>query len=74
MSSQIAGPSRKPKREVTMAEFEKVLDTTPLFMRQTPSGQEGEENEVLEALRSLIFEGEGDGESTLHESFSFPWS
>ncbi len=57
-----------------MAEFEKVLDTTPLFMRQTPSGQEGEENEVLEALRSLIFEGEGDGESTLHESFSFPWS
>lgn len=61
MSKPTAGPSRKPKKEVTMAEFEKVLDSTPLFMRETPKNGEGEENEVLEALRSLIFEGEGDG-------------
>jgi len=32
-------------------------------MRETPKGGEGEENEVLEALRSLVFEGEGDGRS-----------
>jgi hypothetical protein len=63
MPSSAAGPSRKPKKEVTMAEFERVLDTTPLFMRETPKGGEGEENEVLEALRSLVFEGEGDGRS-----------
>jgi len=62
MSKVPAGPSRKPKKEVTMADFEKVLDTTPLFMRETPKNGVGGENEVLEALRSLVFEGEGDGE------------
>ena len=52
-----------------MTDFEKVLDSTPLFMRDTPVG--GEENEVLEALRSLMFEGDGDGERPCLNSVSF---
>ena len=51
-----------------MTDFEKLLDSTPLFMRETPSAGEGEENEVLEALRSLMFQGDGDGE--LHVNLS----
>lgn len=53
------GPSRASKKEVTYDDFQKVLDSTPLFMRETPDG--AEENPVLDALRSLVFEGEGDG-------------
>ncbi|ORY25815.1 hypothetical protein BCR39DRAFT_542841 [Naematelia encephala] len=53
-----SGPSRAPKKEVTYDEFQKMLDSTPLFMRETPDGTE--ENEVLEALRTLVFDGEGD--------------
>jgi hypothetical protein len=56
------GPSRpQPRKEVTYDDFQKVLDSTPLFMRETPDGFE--DNPVLDALRSLVFEGEGDGES-----------
>ncbi|KAK4685604.1 tetratricopeptide repeat protein 4, partial [Tremellales sp. Uapishka_1] len=51
-----AGPSAK--KPTTMKEFEKVLNSTPLFMRETPT--DGEENEVMSALQSLMFEGEGD--------------
>lgn len=54
------GPAA-PKKEVTVEDFEKLLDSTPLFMRETP--KDGDDNPVLEALRSLVFEGEGDGES-----------
>jgi hypothetical protein len=36
-------------------------------MRETPT--DGEDNEVLEALKSLIFEGEGDGASTFAFAF-----
>jgi hypothetical protein len=56
-----AGPSEK-KKEVTYADFQAMLDSTPLFMSEAPKDG-GEGNEVLEALRSLVFEGEGDGES-----------
>lgn len=59
-SASRAGPSGS-KKEVTYADFEKMLDETPLFMRSTPEGME--DNEVLQGLRSLIFEGEGDGQS-----------
>jgi hypothetical protein len=52
-----AGPSSK--KEVTYADFEKMLNETPLFMQSSPDGME--DNEVLQGLRSLIFEGEGDG-------------
>jgi hypothetical protein len=56
-----AGPSTTaPKKEVTYADFQKMLDETPLFMRDAP--EDGSDNPVLEGLRSLIFEGEGDGE------------
>ncbi|WVF67084.1 hypothetical protein IAT40_001829 [Kwoniella sp. CBS 6097] len=51
------GPSA-PKKEVTYEDFQRVLDSTPLFMRETP--KEGETSDVLEALRTLVFEGEGD--------------
>lgn len=72
MPSSAAGPSRKPQKDVTVADFEKILDTTPLFMRETPAN--GEDNEVLEALRSLVFEGEGDGELHLrHSSHHDAW-
>jgi hypothetical protein len=56
-----AGPSSKGKKEVTYADFEKMLNETPLFMRSSPEGME--DNEVLQGLRSLVFEGEGDGMS-----------
>lgn len=62
-ASSRSGPSGSgagPKKEVTYADFEKMLDETPLFMRSTPEGME--DNEVLQGLRSLIFEGEGDGQ------------
>jgi hypothetical protein len=55
-----AGPSTASKKEVTYADFEKMLNETPLFMQSTPEGME--DNEVLQGLRSLVFEGEGDGE------------
>ncbi|WVQ78772.1 hypothetical protein IAT38_000863 [Cryptococcus sp. DSM 104549] len=51
------GPSA-PKKEVTYEDFQKVLDSTPLFMRETPDA--ADENPLLEALRSLVFEGEGE--------------
>ncbi|BEJ13279.1 hypothetical protein CspHIS471_0304530 [Cutaneotrichosporon sp. HIS471] len=47
-----------PRKPVTYDEFQKVLDSTPLFMRETPKETEGDY--VLEALKSLVFEGEGD--------------
>ncbi|OCF39601.1 TPR repeat protein [Kwoniella heveanensis CBS 569] len=52
------GPSAPGKKEVTYEDFQRVLDSTPLFMRETP--KEGETSDVLEALRTLVFEGEGD--------------
>ena len=56
-----AGPETK-SREVTVEDFQKVLDSTPLFMNQTPDSVDNEEsNYVMEALRSLVFDGEGDG-------------
>ncbi|GFZ42748.1 hypothetical protein JCM24511_00466 [Saitozyma sp. JCM 24511] len=57
-----AGPSQGKKKEVTYAEFQAMLDSTPLFMRETPKdgAADGEGNDVLEALKSLVFEGEGD--------------
>jgi len=55
-----AGPSRPQKQDVTYDDFQSMLDNTPLFMKATP--QEGVEDDgVLEALRSLVFEGDGDG-------------
>lgn len=62
--SSTPGPSVPKRKEVTMEDFQKVLDSTPLFMRETPDGTE--DNPVLDALRSLVFEGEGDGELILH--------
>ncbi len=60
MSSRPVGPI--PREKTTMKEFQKVIDSTPLFMRETPTQGDGEENEVMEALKSLIFEGDPDGE------------
>ena len=56
-----AGPSSK--KEVTYADFEKMLNETPLFMQSSPEGMD--DNEVLQGLRSLIFDGEGDGQCYL---------
>ena len=62
-AQRLAGPAGK-KKEVTVQDFQKVLDSTPLFMSQTPESVDNEEgNYVMEALRSLVFEGEGDGMS-----------
>jgi hypothetical protein len=58
----VAGPSTGKKREVTYADFEKMLNETPLFMSASPDGLGMEENEVLQGLRSLVFDGEGDGQ------------
>jgi hypothetical protein len=55
----VAGPSTGTKKEVTYADFEKMLNETPLFMQSSPEGME--DNEVLQGLRSLVFDGEGDG-------------
>jgi hypothetical protein len=44
-----------------MADVEDIFNSTPLFMRELPA--DGEENTSLEALKSLVFEGTGDGES-----------
>lgn len=52
---------RGPKKEVTYEEFQKMIDSTPLFMRETPK-ESGEDNYVLEALKSMMFDGDGDGE------------
>lgn len=57
MASRPQGPT--PKEPMTMKDFQKVLDSTPLFMRETPKGEE--DNEVMDALQSLIFDGDGDG-------------
>ena len=51
---------RQPKKEVTYEEFQKMIDSTPLFMRETPK-ESGEDNYVLEALKSMMFDGDGDG-------------
>ncbi|RXK41372.1 hypothetical protein M231_01277 [Tremella mesenterica] len=55
-TSETMGPIKK--KETTWKDFEAMLESTPLFMNHTPV--EGEENEVLEALRTLKFEGNGD--------------
>lgn len=59
MSASRSGPEAAKKKEYTYADLQKVLDETPLFMRETP--KESGDNYVLEALKSLVFEGEGDG-------------
>jgi hypothetical protein len=60
-TSASAGPSRKPRGDVTYDDFQKMLDSTPLFMRETPDSTN--DDPVLEALRTLVFEGDGDGQS-----------
>lgn len=55
-----SGPANPEKKQWTYDEFQKVLDETPLFMRETP--KDTKDNYVLEALKSLVFEGDGDGE------------
>lgn len=60
MDAFAASRSGPNKREpVGYEEFQKIVDSTPLFMRETPQDTEGDY--VLEALKSLVFEGEGDG-------------
>jgi hypothetical protein len=61
MAARAAGPVKR--EPMTMNEFQHVIDSTPLFMKETP--KDGEDNEVMEALKSLMFEGEGDGTSLL---------
>lgn len=55
-----SGPAAKERKPVTYDEFQKVLDSTPLFMKETPVGME--DDYVLEALKTLVFDGDGDGE------------
>lgn len=54
-----AGPS-SGKKEVTYEDFQKMMDSTPLFMRETPA--DDDDNPVLQGLRTLMMDGEGDGE------------
>ena len=58
-----AGPSTAQKKEVTYDEFQRILDSTPLFMRGTPA--EDEDDPVLQGLKSLMMDGDGDGEDIL---------
>ncbi|WWC68763.1 uncharacterized protein I206_102697 [Kwoniella pini CBS 10737] len=51
-----SGPEKK--KEYGYKDFEAILESTPIFMKETP--KDGESNDVLEALRTLVFEGEGD--------------
>ena len=53
-----AGPSSS-RKEVTYEEFSKILDSTPLFMRETPA--DDDDNPVLQGLRTLMMDGDGDG-------------
>lgn len=55
----VAGPSRKQPKDVTYEQFQAMLDSTPLFMRETPTGED--ETGILDALKTLVFDGEGDG-------------
>ncbi|WRT65561.1 uncharacterized protein IL334_002506 [Kwoniella shivajii] len=55
-SGQVAGPAKK--KEYSYKDFEAILESTPLFMQQTP--KDGETSDLLEALRTLVFDGEGD--------------
>jgi hypothetical protein len=50
------------KKEYDYDDFRKMMDETPLFMRETPTEVSEENAYVLEALKSLAFEGDGDGE------------
>ncbi|WWC87740.1 uncharacterized protein L201_002632 [Kwoniella dendrophila CBS 6074] len=54
------GPVKK--KEYGYKDFEALLESTPIFMKETP--KDGETNDVLEALRTLVFEGEGDEVAT----------
>ena len=54
------GTGPAPKVSKTLDE---LFDTTPLFMREAPAA-DGEENSTLEALKSLIFDGTPDGQSS----------
>jgi hypothetical protein len=53
------------KKEYSYEDFQQVLNSTPLFMRETPDQITEENSYVLEALKSLAFEGDGDGERLL---------
>ncbi|WVW80005.1 hypothetical protein I302_101978 [Kwoniella bestiolae CBS 10118] len=63
-SNSVNGPGIGPekKKEYGYQDFENLLESTPIFMNQTP--KDGETNDVLEALRTLVFEGEGDDVAT----------
>jgi hypothetical protein len=64
---RVAGPSAKPKQG--MKDIQHILDSTPLFMRELP--ENSEDNPMLEALKSLVFDGEGDGELSWTFTSSF---
>ncbi|KAL1409510.1 HSP70/90 co-chaperone [Vanrija albida] len=57
-SARSSGPAVKDRKPVTYEEFQAVLDSTPLFMKETPVGME--DDYVLEALKTLVFDGDGD--------------
>lgn len=60
------GPA--PRKQKTMADLEDLFENSPLFMRKAP--EPGVENEALDALKSLVFDGTGDGKSKLSSSTS----
>ncbi|WWC60175.1 uncharacterized protein I303_102740 [Kwoniella dejecticola CBS 10117] len=55
-----SGPEKK--KEYGYEYFKAILESTPIFMKETP--KDGESNDVLEALRTLVFDGEGDEVAT----------
>ncbi len=56
-----AVPGPAPRKKTTMADLDDIFDKSPIFMRKAPEA--GEENPAFDALRSLVFEGTGDGKS-----------
>ncbi|PVV02636.1 hypothetical protein BB560_002906 [Smittium megazygosporum] len=57
----IYGPSKfHPKNAINPEDMDKELAKVPLFMREAPTESEAAENVTLQALQSLIFDGDPD--------------
>ncbi len=60
-AASAVGPA--PRKQQTMADIDELLRTSPLFMRELPEDG-GASNDTLEALKTLVFDGTGDGETS----------
>jgi hypothetical protein len=61
------GPLRPGPQQKDSNEIAKAIDSTPLFMTQLPT--DGQDNDTLAAIQSLIYDGPPEGINFYNERY-----